>query len=158
MIQAIFILVIIVGLVAVLRDQVRNADKLIKLSIFSAIVACLGATGSYIEEMLRIVYVIAIISLIICIIAYIYKFIMRRASSIMAKISIFLIFVAIAAHILALANIYLQLGESYVMTMIYIRGTALIGILIIVLIEVYKLIFGKSEKEKVVNDITEDLE
>lgn len=147
MLIAAIILVVLFCIVAGTKEDIRDSDILVKLSLFSVMSGCIGIIG---EEFISGSYIVTVISSIIfimCIIVGFFKMIFGIDIGHTGRLIVFFTFLAIVFELLARLNNVLNLGMEYVSLMIKGRTISIILILIVLLIKSFNMIFLRKDTE-----------
>ena len=147
LVTSIVMLIISLGIVILLREKIRESDFLIKIGVFSIIVSILGKILSYFVTIGFLIHSIFVAVTIMSLIMKVYIMIFKKIERATIKWGLFSLFLFIIFSVIMSENNFLILGNKFFNIIYFIRILSVIGILICVLIEVYKIIFDK-EKDK----------
>lgn len=144
---AIGVLVLLFCTVAANKEEVRESDILVKLSIFSVIVGCLGIIGEQFVSGVYIATIISAIVFVICIILGAFRMIFGVGIGFTGALIAFFTFIALVFEVLARLNNILNIGEEYVNLMINGRTMSIIIILILLFMKSFSMIFLRNNKK-----------
>lgn len=140
---------VILGIIFIIvlsnREKVKDSGILFKISLLSSIVACLGGIGGNFVVEAYIITQIAVIVLILCFIIWTFLIIFRNFKGTINRLVIFFVFLAIVFEVVARSNSLLDLGVDFVINAILYRNISIIGVLFLLFIKSFRLIFGKNK-------------
>ncbi|HHX63116.1 MAG TPA: hypothetical protein GX707_20760 [Epulopiscium sp.] len=143
-------LVIMIGLLVLFRDKVRNLDIYFKVGIFSVIVALIGYTYSEFDPIGILVSMIAIVVFMMSIILKIYIMIFKKITGPLIKISMFALFIGMVCQVFILRGEWIGLSHGLVGVFLILRNLMIAIILGGILIKTYNIIF--VEKNDTINE------
>ncbi len=144
LISSIVVLIIAIGIIVMLREQISESDIFIKIGIFSIIVAIVGSILGkfiYIGLLIRSIAIIcAIMSFVLKVYCLIFKFIKRMT----IKIAMFSLFLFILFSVLGNNNYLISITSNFLEVIMIGKVLSISSMLVCILIEVYNLIFSKK--------------
>lgn len=142
----VIILIAILICLVTFRETVSEWDVIVKIGIFSVIVATIGSIIGFFQQEGYIVEIIAIICIIMSIIIKLCSLLFKSVRGIIYRIMVCSLFLVLLCTALVYSNNLLSLDYEIIGYINQVRMASLVVLCICILIKSFKLIFGKKDK------------
>ncbi|WP_025162151.1 hypothetical protein [Paraclostridium bifermentans] len=146
LISSIVILIISVGIIVMLKDKISQCDILIKIGVFSIIVAILGNILSKFIYAGFLIQALAVTCTIMCAVLKVYGLLFKTINSITIKTGMFSLFLFILFNILGNNQYIISISYKFTELISIGKIVSISCVLVCILIEVYNIIFSKDKR------------